>query len=165
MVPLTLLAAQSLSSLLTNANALQEKISEIASACNANVPAITSSQVVLSSANADTADMNLELSYPRVCIYSSAVKNSKIERFRSFSGSVSVTAEVFASGNLVSDTDQWIHFYVEGLTQLLRQNIGDWSNGLFFSGIYDVQLQTPKTGGFGYVQSAKVTCSINVSLN
>ncbi len=165
MLPLTLLAAQTLSGLLTNGNALQQAVSAIASACNVNVPPITSSQVVLSSASADVADMSLQLTYPRLCLYSSAMKNAQTERFRSFSGSIIVTAEVFASGNLVSDTDQWIHFYVEGMTQILRQNIGDWGNGMFFSGMYDVQLQTPKAGGFGYVESAKVTCSINVSLN
>lgn len=164
MVPLTLLAAQSLRNLLVSGDALQQKVIEIASACNANVPEMASSQVVLSSATADNADMSLQLTYPRVCIHSTAVKNSQIEKFRSFSGAVSVTAEVFASGNLLSDTDQWIHFYVEGVTQLLRQGIGDWGNGMFFSGTYDVQLQTPKAGGLGFVQSAKVTCSVNVSI-
>ena len=165
MLPLTLLAAQKLSGLLTNASALQQAVDDLANACGVNVPTITSAQVVLSSASADIADLNLQLTYPRICVYSSALKNAQTEKFRSFSGSVTITTEVFASGNLVSDTDQWIHFYVEGITQILRQNFGDWGNGMFFSGVYDVQLQAPKVGGFGYVESAKVTCSINVSLN
>lgn len=165
MLPLTLLAAKKLSGLLTNANALQQAVSDLASACSVNVPPITSAQVLLSSATADVADMDLQLTYPRICVYSSALKNAQTEKFRSFSGSAIIAAEVFASGNLVSDTDQWIHFYVEGMTQILRQSIGDWGNGMFFSGVYEIQLQAPKAGGFGYVQSAKVTCSVNVSLN
>lgn len=165
MTPLTLLAAQTLSSLLTNANALQQAVENLAMACSVNVPIITSTQVVLSSASADLADMDLQLTYPRICVYSSGLKNTQAEKFRSFSGAITVTTEVFASGNLVSDTDQWIHFYVEGVTQILRQNIGDWGNGMFFSGAYDVQLQAPKAGGFGFIGSAKVACSINVSLN
>ena len=165
MIPLTLLAAQKLSGLLTNASALQQAVGNLASACGMDVPPIPSAQVVLSSASVDIADMNLQLTYPRICVYSSALKNAQTEKFRSFSGSVTITAEVFTSGNLVSDTDQWIHFYLEGMTQILRQNIGDWGDGMFFSGVYDVQLQAPKTGGFGYVESAKVTCSVNVSLN
>jgi len=76
-----------------------------------------------------------------------------------------VIAEVWASGNLVNDTDQWIHFYVEAVTDILRQNIGDWGDGIFFSGIYDVQFQPPKSGGVGFVQSAKVSCNLNVSRN
>jgi hypothetical protein len=165
MLPLTILAAQKLSQLLTTGNALQKQLDEMASACQVSVPALTNAQVVLSSASADTADLSLQLTYPRICLYSSGMKNTQAEKFRSFSGSVSVTAEIWASGDLASDTDAWIHFYVEGMTQILRQNIGDWGDGLFFSGAYDVQLQPPKAGGFGYVESAKVTCSVNVSLN
>ena len=165
MLPLTLQAARKLSDLLLNNNALQQQVNELSSACNANVPAIAAAQVVLNSANADTADMDLQLTYPRICLYSSGLKNTQAEKFRSFSGTVAVTAEIWASGNLIGDIDFWIHFYVEGVTKILEANIGDWGDGLFFPGSYDVQLHAPKAGGFGYVQSAKVTCTLNVSRN
>lgn len=165
MLPLTLLAAQKILNLLTTGNALQQAIETIASSNDVIVPLITSAQIVLSSAPPAMGDKDLELTYPRVCLYSVAVKNTQIEKFRSLSGIVSVTAEVWASGDLISETDQWIHYYVEALTSILRQNIGDWNDGIFFSGIYDVQLQAPKAGGLGYVESAKVTCALNVSQN
>jgi hypothetical protein len=165
MLPLTILAAQKFGDLLTVGDALQQQIAEIAISCNANVPAIAAEQVLLSSANSDIGDRNIELMYPRVCLYTGGVKNTQIERFRSLSGTVAVTAEIWASGNLVTNTDQWIHFYVEAATNILRQNIGDWGDGIFFSGVYDVQFQAPKAGGLGFVQSAKITCNLNVSRN
>jgi hypothetical protein len=51
------------------------------------------------------------------------------------------------------------------MTSVLRGQIGDWGNGIFFSGMYEVQFQPPKSGGLGYVQSAKVTLIFNVSQN
>lgn len=165
MVPLTILAAEKFSNLLTTENALQQQIAAIAASCNVNVPLITPAQVLLSSASADIGDQNIQLTYPRVCLYSGGVKNTQTERFRSLSGIIAVTADIWASGNLVTDTDQWIHFYVEAITDILRQNIGDWNDGIFFSGIYDVQFQPPKAGGLGFAQSAKVTCNLNVSRN
>ncbi len=165
MLPLTILAAQKVLNLLTAEQALQQQISEIAASCNVTVPLITSAQVLLSSASAEIGDNNVQLMYPRICLYSGGVKNSQNERFRSLSGIIAVTAEIWASGNLVTDTDQWIHFYVEAMTDILRQNIGDWGEGIFFSGIYDVQFQPPKAGGLGFAQSAKVTCNLNVSRN
>ena len=42
---------------------------------------------------------------------------------------------------------------------------GRLGDGMFFSGVYDVQFQSPKAGGLGFVQSAKITCSLNVSRN
>jgi hypothetical protein len=165
MVPLTILAAQKFSDLLTTNNALQEQIDSIASSTSKTVPLITPAQVVLSSAAPGMGDEDLQLTYPRICLYCAAVKNMLLEKFRSLSGTVLVVAEVWASGNLISETDEWIHYYVEAMTDILRKNIGDWGEGIFFSGIYDVQLQAPKVGGIGYVESAKVTCALNVSRN
>ncbi len=165
MLPLTILAAQKMSDLLTSGSALSQQIAAIGASCNVSVPIITSTQVVLSSASPDIGDKNNQLTYPRVCLYSGGVKNTQIEKFRSLSGTVAITAEVWASGNLVTDTDQWIHFYVEALTNILRQNIGDWKDGMFFSGVYEVQFQPPKAGGMGFMQSAKVTCNLNVGRN
>lgn len=165
MLPLTILATQKLLNLLTTDNALQQEIDSIASSTDTIVPLITPSQVVLSSAGPDMGDDDLQLTYPRICLYCVAVKNTQIEKFRSLSGTVVVAAEVWASGNLISETDQWIHYYVEAMTNILRQNIGDWGDGIFFSGIYEVQLQAPKVGGIGYVQSARVICGLNVSRN
>lgn len=165
MLPLTILAAQKVSNLLTINNALAVQIAAIAASCNQTVPTISAGQVLLSSASPDMGDKNLQLTYPRVCLYSSGLKNLQTEKFRTLSGTVAVVAEIWASGNLASDVDQWIHFYVESVTELLRANIGDWSDGIFFSGIYDVQFQQPKAGGLGFVESAKVTCNLNVSRN
>jgi hypothetical protein len=165
MLPLTILSAQKLSDLLTKGNALEESINALTTSSNSTVPVITSTGIVLTSAGADIADKDVQLTYPRICLYTTALKNTQIEKFRSLSGTVSVTAELWASANLLQDTDQWIHFYVEAMTDILRQSIGDWGDGIFFSGVYDVLFQPPKVGGFGYVESARVTCIMNVSRN
>lgn len=163
MLPLTIDAAQKVSNLLTAGNALQQQISAVSSSANATVPLITAAQVVISSTMPAMGDQDLQLTYPRICLYTANVKNTQVEKFRSLSGTVSVIAEIWASGDLVSQTYQWIHYYVEAMTNILRQNIGDWGDGLFFSGMYDVQLQPPKVGGLGYVELATVTCVLNVS--
>ena len=165
MLPLTIDAAQKVSDLLTTGNALQQQLSIVSNSASTTVPLITAAQVVLSSTVPSMGDKDLQLTYPRICLYTTTVKNTQIEKFRSLSGTVSVVAEVWASGDLVSQTDQWIHYYVEAITDILRQNIGDWGDGLFFSGMYDVQLQAPKVGGLGYVELATITCVLNVSRN
>jgi hypothetical protein len=165
MLPLTLLAGQKVADLLTTQDALSQQISSLSSANNVILPVIPSAQVILSSVDPNIGDDNVQLTYPRICVYPWMAKNAKTEKFRSFSGIVSVVAEVWASGDLVQQVDQWIHFYVEAYSALLRENVGDWGDGVFFSGIYDVQFQVPKAGGFGFVESAKITCTLNVSRN
>jgi hypothetical protein len=165
MLPVTILAAQKLAGLLKNNNALEGAINALANSANVSVPAITSSDVTISSASTDIADKDFQLTYPRIGLYSTAVRNTQVEKFRSLSGTVSLVADLWASANLVQDTAEWIQFYVEAMTDLLRRSIGDWGDGIFFSGAYEVQFQPPKVGGFGYVESAKVTCLLNVSRN
>ena len=163
MTPLTIQVSQCLQNILVQGGALVQQITAIALACNSNVPVIAQEQVLLSSASPDLGDRNVQLTYPRVCLYSSGFKNTQVEKFRSLSGTASVIAEIWASSDLLTDTDQWIHYYVEAVTELLRQNIGDWGDGLFFNGSFDVQVQTPKPGGLGFVQNATVVCRLNVS--
>jgi hypothetical protein len=163
MLPISLLAPQKFSELLINGSALNREIESIALAAGTTIPGILSSQIGLSSAHGDLADRDVQATYPRVSIYSSAVQNSQIEKFRSLSGTVVLKADVWTSGNLVTDIDRWIHFYVEGITNVLRRHVGDWGDGLFFPGMYDVQFQLPKLGGLGFVQAATLSSDLRVS--
>jgi hypothetical protein len=165
MTPITLLAVQKVATLLNTNNALAQQIASLAAASNVIIPPIQSSEIVLTSVDPNIGDDNYQLTYPRICLYAGNVKNLKLEKFCHFSGTVSVMADIWASGTLIQQVDQWIHYYVEAYTELLRQNTGDWGDGVFFSGIYEVQFQNPKAGGFGFVESAKVTCLFDVSRN
>ena len=164
MLPLTLLASRKLASLLVTNNLLAQTIGGLAQSAGVAIPLITSDQVVLSSAPAKSATERSSSIIPVFACTAVSMKNTQQEKFRSFSGGIVVIADIWSSGNLVDDSDQWIHYYVEALTSILRANRGDWGDGFLFSGIYDVQLQPPKVGGFGYVELARVTCSLNVSL-
>jgi hypothetical protein len=163
MAPISLLVVQKMAALLKNGAALQQQLGAMAQSSGMNIPAITPSQVVLTAAGPDLSDKNVQLIYPRVCLYSSGVRNTQNEKFRSFSGAVFVTAEVWASGNLIDEAESRLHYYAEAVAQLLQKNKGDWGDGVFFGGAYDIQIQSPKIGGVGFVQSAKITCSVGVS--
>ena len=165
MLPLSILVPQKLHDLLTDGDSLQQRLNALAASCSLNMPPLTSAQVSLTSASAQIGDRDIQFAYPRICLYTLIAKNTQAEKFRTFSGSVSVIAEVWASSALVGDVDRWIHFYSGALTDILGQNLGDWQDGVFFGGSYDVQFQPPTVGGFGYVQSAKVICNFNVSQN
>ncbi len=165
MIPLSTLATQKFSALLLQSNGLQSALAGLETEAKISLPPIATAQIVVSSAAQDIADKNVQLTYPRISLYSEKIKNLQTEKFRTFSGTVSVVAEVWSSANLVQQNDLWLQYYVEAVTSLLRQRIGDWGDGLFFSGMYEVQFQPSKAGGFGFVQSAKVSCNFNVSRN
>src|SRR5947209_16756038 len=136
MLPLTILAVQKLSDLLTSNSSLVQELARLASSTGTSIPSIDSGHVLLSSAANDVGDTDSRLGYPRVCLYSSGFKNSQLEKFCSTSGVVSGNADIWTSANLVDDTDRWIHYYVEAVSALLRKSAGDWGDGIFFPGVY-----------------------------
>jgi hypothetical protein len=165
MLPLTLLATNKLLNLLTANNALSQAINSNAGTLGVSVTPLNSSQVTASSVGPDIGDLDLQLTYPRVCVYSAQVVNNQREKFRTFSGVAAVTVDIWSSDSLEQQTELDLQFYVEGIASLLRANIGDWGDGFRYSGIYDVHTQTPKTGGEGFVQLARLTCNLDVSFN
>lgn len=164
MQPLSLFAAQKLFMKLTVEDALSQRISDVSATLDNYLPIISSDQVVLSSAPADMADRNLQSTYPRVCIYSNGLKNNQLEKFRAFSGEIGLVVEIWTSSDLADQVDQWIHFYVEAVAEILQSNIGDWGDGMFYPGSYDVQFYAPKSGGLGFVEAAKLTLNVHASL-
>lgn len=163
MLPLTLMAVQKASNLLTGNSALANALADINASSGANIPIIQAAQVVLSSVANDVGDIDTRLGYPRICLYCAGLKNSQLEKFCSFSGSVNATADIWTSGNFVTDTDRWIHYYVGTVSALLMASAGDWGDGFFFTGVYDVQFQPPKTGGIGFVQLARLRFDLMVT--
>lgn len=165
MIPLTMVAASKLSALLTTNAALSQAVTNTAGQAGVLVALLDASQITLSSASPDLDDHNLMLSYPRLCIYAAQVKNGQREKFRSFSGNVTLAIDVWSSSNQIADAEQSLHIYAEAVCSILRSNMGDWGDGFRFSGVYEVQMQPPKVGGFGFVDTARISCSLDVGIN
>jgi hypothetical protein len=161
--PITISAAQKTVELLTDDSALATELAEISNGSLIEIPAIPDGQVYLSSASLSMAELQQELGYPRVAVASTRLRNTQAEKFRSLSGTATVIAEVAATGDMVIVVDTAIHFYVEAITNILRRNRGDWGDGVFYSGGYDVDIQAPQAGGSGFLQTARVTFDVGVS--
>lgn len=165
MFPTTLMAAQKLAALLTTSSAISAAIGAMAADSGIDIPVISAEQVFLSSAPASMAELQQELGYPRVSVFSTRVRNTQMEKFRALSGTITVSAEIAATADLLSDVDTWIHFYIEAITSILRESRGDWGDGVFYSGAYDVDVQAPKAGASGFLQLARINLEVGVSRN
>jgi hypothetical protein len=164
MLPLTLLATNKLLNLLTVNDALSQAVSTNAAAAGVDVTPLNTTQIIGSFVSLEMGDLNLQLTYPRVCVYAGQVANDQREKFRSFSGVVAVITDIWSSASLEQPTELSLHFYAEGVTDILQTNLGDWGDGFRYSGVYGVHLQTPKIGGTGFVQLARLTCNLDVSI-
>jgi hypothetical protein len=85
------------------------------------------------------------------------------EKFRSFSGRIDLVVEIRASSDRVETLDVEINLMVDAVVRTLDQNRGDWGSGVVFGGVYEVAFGPVKQGGKNYLQTAKVTFSVEVS--
>jgi hypothetical protein len=165
MTPLTVEIPQRITQLLAANTGLAAWVENLQIETGLALALVPVSQIIVSAASADLLDKVEQVGYPRVAVYTAKVENTLLEKFRSLSGTATAAIAISVSSDLIEQVERNMHFYIEAVTGILRQNTGDWGDGLFFSGKFDVQLQPPKAGGIGFVQTAIVGCTINVSRN
>lgn len=165
MTPLTYEIPQRIIQMLAASSGLAAWVENVQIEAGLALPLVPVSQIIVSAASAELLDKVEQVGYPRVAVYTAKVENALLEKFRSLSGTATAAIAISVSSDLIERAEQNIHYYTEAVTCILRQNTGDWGKGLFFSGKYDVQLQPPKAGGIGFVQTAVVSCIVSVSRN
>ena len=114
---------------------------------------------------ADLAERGDAVVYPAVNVYCEKIVNSLVEKFRSFSGTLQMAVELRASQDRLSGLQDGLELYADAVTQVLDANRGDWADGMYYAGGYQVAFSAVKHGGKNYIQTAKVTFEIGVSIS
>lgn len=127
------------------------------------VPAEMVDRVIGLQVGGDIADKNLPLRYPAFGVYCAGIKNLQKEKFRRFSGVLEMVVEARVSSERSERLQDELQGAVEGVTAKLEEWRGDWGDGLFYGGGYDVSFSAAKAGGRGFGQVAKVTFEVEVS--
>jgi len=145
---------------LTSATGLPESLADLSIALTRTYD---SSQVHVVNVASDLAEKTAGARYPLVNVYCEKIVNDQKEKFRTFSGKVQVVAEVRISQDRLAGLTDLLETFVDALSDVLSKNRGDWGDGMFYGGAYEVTFTPVKHGGKNFIQSAKVTFDIGVS--
>jgi hypothetical protein len=143
---------------------LQAGLAAIAQANKIVLPTIELAQIISQNVPADIIEKTAGTKYPSFHIYCEKLQNTLREKFRQFSGTATLSVDVRVSHDRLEGLDQKLQWYVDALTQVLDTNRGDWDNGLFYTGGYTVTYQPVKHGGKNFLQTAKVSFDVQVSV-
>jgi hypothetical protein len=124
---------------------------------------LEAAQVRSQNVAADVAERSAPTQYPAVNVYCEKIVNSLQEKFRTFSGNVQMAVELRHSQDRLDGLQDTLELYTDALTQVLNGGRGDWGDGMFYGGAYEVSFGPVKKGGKNYIQVAKVTFEIGVS--
>jgi len=111
----------------------------------------------------DLAEKTAGARYPSVHVHCDKIINDQLEKFRTFSGRVQVGVEVRLSQDRLEGLTGVVDEFVDSVGDVLCANRGDWGDGMFYGGKYEVAFGAVKHGGKNFIQAAKVIFDIGVS--
>ncbi len=157
-------AVQKAAGLLRAPTGLQAGLAAIAQANGVILPVLELTQIIAQNVPADVIEKSAGTKYPAFYIYCEKLQNTLREKFRQFSGTATLCVDVRLTHDRLEGLDQKLQLYVDALTEVLDANRGDWNSGLFYSGGYTVIFQAVKHGGKNFLQTAKVSFDVQVSV-
>lgn len=125
---------------------------------------IPPAHVVTQNMSFEIAERAGVVKYPVVQVYADRVRNLLTEKFRPFSGKVRTVAEVRVSQDRIEGLEDQLRLYVDAVALVLDANRGDWGQGAFYAGGYEAAFEPVKQGGKNFLQVAKVTFEVDMSV-
>jgi len=139
-------------------------VARIAEETAMELAAIPPAHVMNQNVSVELSERAQIVKYPAVYVYTDRVRNLLTEKFRTFSGKVRTVAEVWVSQDRMEGVEEQLRLYVEAVTEVLDANRGNWGEGAFFTGGYEVSIDPVRHGGRNFLQIAKVEFEVDMSV-
>jgi hypothetical protein len=165
MISLAHQASSKLVQLMTAPSGLNMNIAALAQAESVPLSPVPATGFFTDNVSSDMAEKSTDLKYTAVYIYCGKIANDLKEKFRSFSGTLQMEIDVRVSQDRLDGIDRMSQLYTDAVTQVLDTNRGDWGQGLFFAGAYEIVFGPVKHGGRNFIKSAKVSFEVNASVD
>lgn len=158
-------ATSKLIQLLTAPAGLNAAIMAMAQESSVSLQPIATKQFFTNNVTNEIAEKSEEVKYTAVYVYCDKIANTLQEKFRSFSGHLQMAIEVRVSQDRLDGVEQSAQLYTESVTQTLNEIRGDWGQGLFYTGTYDVSFGPVKHGGKNFIKTVKITFPVEASVS
>ena len=152
-----------LSALLRSQRGVTARLAQVVSERGLPPEALPEPLIQLRSAAAELEDRATGNKYPQLSLYVDRVENLLTEKFRRFSGRVDLAVEIRVSQDRIADLEQQTQAYVDSVTAVLEDCRGEWAEGVYYSGKYEIKFGAVKRGGRNFLQTTIITAPVEVS--
>jgi len=128
-------------------------------------PQIPEDHIFTDNVSSDLAETSAGARYTAVYVYCEKIANVLTEKFRGFSGRIQMAVEVRVSQDRLEGLDRKLQLYTDAVSQVLGQNRGDWGQGLFYGGTYEINFSAVKHGGLNFIKTGKIIFQVDASVN
>jgi hypothetical protein len=164
MARISRIVTSALSGHLTGDQGVPDKIGQLILGGEDRLSPLSTADILDRHVSAEVAEKTSGVRYPVLYVYCEKVKNELKEKFRTFSGTVDLAVEIRVSHEHMNELQESLQTYVEAVTEVLDKKRGYWTQGIFYTGGYEIHYGAIKRGGRNFIQSAKVELTVNVSV-
>jgi hypothetical protein len=157
------MTSQKVLAILAAPEGVPRTVADLSAVANLALPSVSKEQIVAQNVAPELMDRATPGNYPRLHVYCNKVSNQLREKFRTFSGEAQMAVEVRVSLDRLEEMDSSLQTYCDAVTQVLDANRGDWGDGMFYSGGYEVVFGAVKQGGRNFLQIAKIGFVVEIS--
>jgi hypothetical protein len=122
-----------------------------------------SHSVVIQNASPDMSERGQTVRYPVIYLYCEKLTNSLKEKFATFSGKGRLVIEVRCSQDRIEGMESIVERYADAVCHVLDDARGNWQNGAYYTGGYEVVFASLKHGGKNFLQTARISFDVEVS--
>jgi hypothetical protein len=156
-------AVTKIAELLTARTGLNAALAEMTDAEPLLGPTLGLQQIIKQNVAAELAERSIESTYPLVAVYCDKIRNELKEKFRVFSGPARLVVEVRLTHDRLEGLEDVTEAYTDAVMQVLNQSRGDWGEGMYYAGGYEVDFGAVKRGGRGFLRTATVKFEVHIS--
>lgn len=165
MVSMARRATSKVLQLMNGPGGLNTNLALLAQAENLSLSPVPAARLFTDNVTSEVAEKSADVKYTAVYIYCGKIVNDLREKFRSFSGRLQMEIDLRVSQDRLEGIDETSQLYTDAVTQVLNQNRGDWGQGLFYAGGYELSFGPVKHGGRNFIKSAMVSFQVNASVD
>ena len=74
-----------------------------------------------------------------------------------------MVVEIRISSDRLEGLNAATDLLTDAVTEVLDENHGDWGDGVFFGGAYEIKFTPVRHGGKNFIQTAKISFQLEIS--
>ncbi len=165
MASIASVATRALLNLLTAESGVTGRVAERLRESNQPVAEMVAPRIVEGYVAAEMFERSQGGKYPQVVVYCERVRNLMTEKFNRFSGIVDLVVEIRQSQDRIEELEPRTMLYSEAVTEVLDHSRGEWGEGIYYTGEYELRFEPVKHGGRNFLQVARVKAPVQVRIN
>ncbi len=149
--------------MLTSTESLPVALAAVAMEAGVATPPLGAAQIRAQNVTAELAERSSTMRYPCLFAYCERITNNMREKFRTFSGTARMVVEIRNSQDRLDGLEDQLRLFSDAVGRTLENNRGDWGDGVFYPGGYEVTFSAVRPGGKSFLQVAKASFDLEIS--